>query len=75
MRKTVIPSVNSILKVKNSIRYFGCVIWNSLPIEMREDHSILLFVTKIKQCKPIACPCTICKIYIGRAGYINVSDY
>ena len=71
----VIPSVNSILKGKNSIRYFGSVIWNSLPIEIREDHSISSFVTKIKQWKPIACPCTICKSYIGRVGYIKVSDY
>ena len=38
----VIPSVNSILKGKNSIRYFGSVISNSLPIEIREDHSISL---------------------------------
>ena len=52
----VIPSVNSVLKVKNSVRYFGSVVWNSLPIEIREDYSILSFVTKIKQWKPIACP-------------------
>ena len=71
----MIHSVNSILKGKNSIRYFGSVIWNSLPIEIREDHSISSFVTKIKQWKPIACPCTICKSYIGRVGYIKVSDY
>ena len=71
----VIHSVNSILKSKNSKRYFGSVIWNSLPIDIREDHSISSFVTKIKQWKPIACPCTICKSYIGRVGYIKVSDY
>ena len=71
----VIPSVNSVLKGKNSLRYFGSVIWNSLPIEIREDHSISSFATKIKQWKPIACPCTICKSYIGRVGYIKVSDY
>ena len=33
----VIPSVNSFLKGTNSLRYFGSVIWNSLPIEIRED--------------------------------------
>ena len=71
----VIPSVNSILKVKNSIRYFGSVIWNALPIEIREDHSISSFVTKIQQWKPIVCPCTICESYIGRVGYFKVSDY
>ena len=39
----VIPSVNSTLKGKNSIRYFDSVISNSLPIEIQlEDHSISL---------------------------------
>ena len=32
----VIPSANSILKGKNSIRYFGSVIWNSSLIEIRD---------------------------------------
>ena len=71
----VILSVNSVLKGKNSLRYFGCVIWNSLHIEIREDHSISSFVTKIKQWKPTASPWTIYKSYIGRVGYIKVSDY
>ena len=71
----VIPSVNSILKGKNSLRYFGSIIWNSLPIEIRENHSISSFATKIKQWKAIVSPCTTCKSYIGRVGYIKVSDY
>ena len=71
----VISSVNSILKGKNSIKYFGSVIWNSLPIEMMKDHSISSFVTKIKQWKPIACLCTICKSYVARVRYIKVSDH
>ena len=49
----VIPLVNSVLKGKNSLRYFGSVIWNSLPSEIREDHSISSFATKIKHWKPI----------------------
>ena len=68
----VIPSVNSILKGKNSIRSFDSVVWNSLPLEIWEYHSISSFVTK-KQWKPITC--TICKSYIGWGGYIKVSDY
>ena len=68
------PSVNSVLQGKNSLRYFGSIIWNSLAVEIREDHSILLFITKIKQWKPIACPFTICKSYIGRVGYTKVSE-
>ena len=71
----VIASVNSTPKGKNYLRYFGSVIWNSLPVEITEDHLILLFVTKVNQWKPIVCPCTIYKRYIGKVGCIKVSDY
>ena len=71
----LISSVKSVHKGKNSLKYLGSVIWNSLPIEIRENHLISSFATKMKQWKPIACPCTICKSYIGRVGYIKVSDY
>ena len=37
----VIPSVNSIIKGKNRLRYSGSVIWNSLPIRVRKDYSTL----------------------------------
>ena len=67
-------SINRTL-VENGLKYFGSVTWNSLPIEIREDHSILSFTSKIKQWKPIAYPCTICKSYVGRVGHIKVSDY
>ena len=70
-----IPSMNSVLEDKSCLRYFGFIIWNSLLIEIREYHSISSFATKIKQRKPIACPCTICKSYISRVGYIKVSEY
>ena len=43
----LISSVNSILK--DSLRHFGSVIWNSLPIEIKENYSISPFVAKIKQ--------------------------
>ena len=65
----MIPLVNSVLKDKNSSRYFGSVFWNSLPIQIRVDHSVLSFITKIKQWKPTVCPFTICKSYIGKVGY------
>ena len=71
--KLVIPLMNFVLKGKNSLRSFGSIIYNSLPIEIWEDHSISSFITKIKQWKPTAYPCTICKI--GKVGYIKVSDY
>ena len=43
----VISSVNSLLKGKKSLRYFGCIICNTLPFEIREDHSISSFVHNV----------------------------
>ena len=45
-----------------SLRNFDSVIWHSLLIENRADHSISSFVTKLKHFKPIACPCKVYKI-------------
>ena len=45
-----------------SLRYFDSVIWHSLPIANRADHSISSFVTNLKNFKPIACPCKVYKI-------------
>ena len=71
--KLASPSGNSVLKDINSLRYFGSIIRNSLLTEIRDDHSILSFLSKIKQWKPITCPCAICKSYIDKVG--KVSDY
>ena len=70
-----IPSMNSILKGADSLRYFGSLICNLLLTEIRQDHSISSFVKKIKQWKQVTCSCKIYKSYICRVGYINVSDY
>ena len=61
----VIPSFNSVLKGKNFLRYFGSVISNSLPIEIREDHLVLSFAAKIKQWKPKKVTFAIWKSYVA----------
>ena len=38
----VITSINSVLKGKNSLRYFGSVIRNSLPNEIRNSKTVSL---------------------------------
>ena len=30
-----VPSINTVFKVQNFIIYFGSVIWNSIPAELR----------------------------------------
>ena len=43
-----IPLVNTELKGKNSIRYFGAVIWNAIPINIRTATSLNDFKNRIK---------------------------
>ena len=38
----VITSINSVLKGKNSLRYFGSVIRNSFPNEIRNSKTVSL---------------------------------
>ena len=65
----LIPSVKSVFKGKNSLRYFGSLTWNSVPIDIRKSESLSLFKEKIRNWKP-ECSCRLCKEYIKGAGYI-----
>ena len=48
MPELVIPQVNFFLK-DISLRSFGSVTWNSLPIEITDHHLIFPFAIKIKK--------------------------
>jgi len=67
----MIPSVNTELKGKNSLRYLGPVIWNSIPSDIRNVKSLSVFESKIKQWKP-DCPCRLCKSFVQGVGFSNI---
>ena len=47
-----IPLVNTELRGKNLIRYFGVVIWNAIPINLKTVPSLNGFKNRIKSWKP-----------------------
>ena len=51
------PQVRTELKGKNSIRYLGPLIWNSVPIEIKNTESFEDFKRLIKKWKPENCTC------------------
>ena len=59
-----VPSINTVFKGQNSISYFGSVIWNSIPAELRGINSFQVFKSEIKAWRPTNCPCRLCKNYI-----------
>ena len=55
-----VPSINTAFKGQDSISYFGSVIWNSIPAELREINSFQVFKSEIKALRPTNCPCRSC---------------
>ena len=68
-----IPSVNTELKGKNSVRYFGPVICNAIPFNIKTATSLNAFKNRIKSWKP-ECPCRLCKTYLQGVGFINITE-
>ena len=69
----VIPQVKSVYKGLNSLRYFGPIIWNLIPGEIKNCDTLASFVSKIRQWRPNACPCRICKNFIPNVGFIETN--
>ena len=69
-----IPSINTEYHGKGSFRYFGPLIWNSVPNEIRNLKSLSIFKSKMKLWKPVDCPCRNCKTYIQRLGFCNITS-
>ena len=66
------PNVNTVHYGKDSLAYFGSVIWDLIPRDIKEIENLTKFENAIKKWKPDPCPCRLCQIYIGGLGYINI---
>ena len=69
-----VTSINTVFKGQNSVNYFGSVIWNSIPAELRGINSFQVFKSEIKAWRPTKCHCRICKNYIGNLGFVNIAS-
>ena len=54
--------------------FVGSRIWRYMPSELKESTSLNEFRSKIKTWKPENCPCKLCKIYLQRIGYLQVTN-
>ena len=69
-----VPSINTVFKGQNSISYFGSIIWNSIPVELREINPFQVFKSEMKPWRPTNCPCRLCKKYIKNLGFVNIAS-
>ena len=59
-----------------SLKYFALKIWNIVPIGSRNSDSLSEFTTKIKSWKPVTCPCSLCRTFVGHEGLLlNMYTY
>ena len=69
------PNVQTEEYGKESIRYFGPVVWDDmLPAKYKSIKKLKKFKEEIKSWTPTNCPCKLCKEYIGGVGYINTFE-
>ena len=72
-RDFVIPQVKTVYKGSNPIQYFGPIIWNLIPKEMKNCDTLASFISKIRQWRRDACPSRICKNFIPNVGFIETN--
>ena len=68
-----LPSVNTVHYGKDSIRYFGAIVWNMLPNSIKKQETFGDFKKEIKKWLP-KCSCRLCKDYIAGVGYIKIVE-
>ena len=67
------PTINTVHYGKDSLRYFGSLIWDLIPQDIRESTNLGIFKRKIRNWAPENCPCRLCQEFIGGLGYTNVT--
>jgi len=63
-------NVHTVRYGTETISFLAPKIWEIVPHECKTSSSLQEFKTKIKQWVPTACPCRLCKIYIGQVGFL-----
>ena len=66
-----LPSVNTVHWGHDSLKYFGPIVWNMIPNDIRNLDTFNEFKIKINTWLPI-CSCRLCKDYVQGVGYIKV---
>jgi len=66
------PRVNTVYYGKDYLQYFGSVIWNIVPRDIKNSETLSRFKNKIRSWSPDECPCRLCEVYLHGVGYTNI---
>ena len=62
--------VRTVLHDTESLSHLGTKVWELVPSDMKNLLSLTTFKKAIKQWKPHACPCRLCRTYIYQVGFV-----
>ena len=54
--------------------FCGSRVWSYMRSKLKKSISLNVFRSKIKTWKTENCPCKLCKIYLQRIGYLQVTN-
>ena len=63
-----LPSTNSTYYGINLVLFRACLLWNQLPLSVKQSQSLREFKSKMKTLRNFVCTCTICRTLL--CGYI-----
>ncbi len=70
-RTFLIPNVNTVHNGKNTVRYFGPLVWDDMiPKRFKSIQTLEKFQVEIKKWIPTNCPCNNCKEYVSGVGHV-----
>ena len=64
------PNIQSVYNGENSLSYYAPIMWDLVPMEIKNSNSLEIFIRKIRHWKPQSCPCRLCKVFIPNLGFI-----
>ena len=66
------PNIRTQKYGEKSLEYFGTLIWNLLPKDIKEVDNVDKFKSLIKLWKPDKCPCYLCKDFVNGIGLVDI---
>ena len=70
LKVTLKSLVNNESYGKNSLKYLGLIIWNSIQARLRNIETLTESKKEICKWKIDECPCRLCESYIGNVGFL-----
>ena len=62
--------LKSVYKVPKSLSFSGPKIWDILPDTYKDMPDLNSFKVVLKKCRPVNCPCRICKVYVANIDFV-----